>query len=207
MELFIFTFGALFSVMNPIGSVPIFLSLTQNDSRRSKNRTALWTSINVLIILIVSFFAGRYILNFFGISIDVLRIAGGLIICMSAYGLLMGATGKQRGVSKKVTSDAQHRSDISLTPLAIPMMAGPGAMSLLIAMFQDYPNFWDKIIIVSAILTSCLIIFIVLSSSNYISRLLGASGIVAVSRIVGFLVMAIGIQYIVNSLVVIFKVV
>lgn len=207
MELFIFTFGALFSVMNPIGSVPIFLSLTQNDSRRSKNRIALWTSINVLIILIVSFFAGRYILNFFGISIDVLRIAGGLIICMSAYGLLMGATGKQRGVSKKVTSDAQHRSDISLTPLAIPMMAGPGAMSLLIAMFQDYPNFWDKIIIVSAILTSCLVIFIVLSSSNYISRLLGASGIVAVSRIVGFLVMAIGIQYIVNSLVVIFKVV
>ena len=207
MELFIFTFGALFSVMNPIGSVPIFLSLTQNDSRRSKNRTALWTSINVLIILIVSFFAGRYILNFFGISIDVLRITGGLIICMSAYGLLMGATGKQRGVSKKVTSDAQHRSDISLTPLAIPMMAGPGAMSLLIAMFQDYPNFWDKIIIVSAILTSCLVIFIVLSSSNYISRLLGASGIVAVSRIVGFLVMAIGIQYIVNSLVVIFKVV
>ena len=207
MELFIFTFGALFSVMNPIGSVPIFLSLTQNDSRRSKNRTALWTSINVLIILIVSFFAGRYILNFFGISIDVLRIAGGLIICMSAYGLLMGATGKQRGGSKKVTSDAQHRSDISLTPLAIPMMAGPGAMSLLIAMFQDYPNFWDKIIIVSAILTSCLVIFIVLSSSNYISRLLGASGIVAVSRIVGFLVMAIGIQYIVNSLVVIFKVV
>lgn len=207
MELFIFTFGALFSVMNPIGSVPIFLSLTQNDSRRSKNRTALWTSINVLIILIVSFFAGRYILNFFGISIDVLRIAGGLIICMSAYGLLMGATGKQRGVSKKVTSDAQHRSDISLTPLAIPMMAGPGAMSLLIAMFQDYPDFLDKIIIVSAILTSCLVIFIVLSSSNYISRLLGASGIVAVSRIVGFLVMAIGIQYIVNSLVVIFKVV
>lgn len=207
MELFIFTFGALFSVMNPIGSVPIFLSLTQNDSRRSKNRIALWTSINVLIILIVSFFAGRYILNFFGISIDVLRIAGGLIICMSAYGLLMGATGKQRGVSKKVTSDAQHRSDISLTPLAIPMMAGPGAMSLLIAMFQDYPDFLDKIIIVSAILTSCLVIFIVLSSSNYISRLLGASGIVAVSRIVGFLVMAIGIQYIVNSLVVIFKVV
>lgn len=206
MDLFIFTFGALFSVMNPIGSVPIFLSLTQDDSKRSKKRTALWTSINVLIILIVSFFAGRYILNFFGISIDVLRIAGGLIICMSAYGLLMGATGKQRGVSKKVTSDAQHRSDVSLTPLAIPMMAGPGAMSLLIAMYQDYPGYLDKVIIISAILVSCLSIFIVLRSSNYISKLLGASGIVAVSRIVGFLVMAIGIQYIINSLLIIFKI-
>ncbi len=206
MDLFIFTFGALFSVMNPIGSVPIFLSLTQDDSKHSKSKTALWTSINVLIILIVSFFAGQYILNFFGISIDVLRIAGGLIICMSAYGLLMGATGKTRGVSKKVKSDAQQRSDISLTPLAIPMMAGPGAMSLLIAMYQDYPDYLDKIIIISAIVVSCLVIFIVLKSSGYISRLLGASGIVAISRIVGFLVMAIGIQYIINSLIIIFKV-
>ena len=206
MDLFIFTFGALFSVMNPIGSVPIFLSLTQGDSKHSKSKTALWTSINVLLILIVSFFAGQYILNFFGISIDVLRIAGGLIICMSAYGLLMGATGKTRGVSKKVKSDAQQRSDISLTPLAIPMMAGPGAMSLLIAMYQDYPDYLDKIIIISAIVVSCLVIFIVLKSSGYISRLLGASGIVAISRIVGFLVMAIGIQYIINSLIIIFKV-
>jgi multiple antibiotic resistance protein len=205
MDLFIFTFGALFSVMNPVGSVPIFLSLTQNDSKRSKNKTALWTSINVFIILIISFFAGKYILNFFGISIDVLRIAGGLVICMSAYGLLMGASGKQRGVSKKVTDDAQHRSDIALTPLAIPMMAGPGAMSLLIAMYQDYPGYLDKIIIISAILVSCIVIFAVLRSSNYISRLLGASGIVAISRIVGFLVMAIGIQYIINSLVIIFN--
>jgi multiple antibiotic resistance protein len=205
MDLFIFTFGALFSVMNPVGSVPIFLRLTQNDSKRSKNKTALWTSINVFIILIISFFAGKYILNFFGISIDVLRIAGGLVICMSAYGLLMGASGKQRGVSKKVTDDAQHRSDIALTPLAIPMMAGPGAMSLLIAMYQDYPGYLDKIIIISAILVSCIVIFAVLRSSNYISRLLGASGIVAISRIVGFLVMAIGIQYIINSLVIIFN--
>jgi multiple antibiotic resistance protein len=205
MDLFIFTFGALFSVMNPVGSVPIFLSLTQHDSKRSKNKTALWTSINVFIILIISFFAGKYILNFFGISIDVLRIAGGLVICMSAYGLLMGASGKQRGVSKKVTDDAQHRSDIALTPLAIPMMAGPGAMSLLIAMYQDYPGYLDKIIIISAILVSCIVIFAVLRSSNYISRLLGASGIVAISRIVGFLVMAIGIQYIINSLVIIFN--
>jgi multiple antibiotic resistance protein len=117
----------------------------------------------------------------------------------------MGASGKQRGVSKKVTDDAQHRSDIALTPLAIPMMAGPGAMSLLIAMYQDYPGYLDKIIIISAILVSCIVIFAVLRSSNYISRLLGASGIVAISRIVGFLVMAIGIQYIINSLVIIFN--
>ncbi|RRJ90852.1 MarC family NAAT transporter [Paenimyroides tangerinum] len=206
MDLFLLTFAALFSVINPLGSVPIFLGLTQDDSKESKNKTALWAAINVCIILIISFFIGEYVLKFFGISIDVLRIAGGIIICTSGFGLLSGTFSKKRGVSKKVTDDAQHRSDIALTPLAIPMMAGPGSMSLLIAMYQDYPEYSDKAIIVGAILILSLSVFLILRSANYLSKLLGASGIVAISRIIGFLVLAIGVQYIVNSLVAIFKI-
>lgn len=206
MDLFLLTFAALFSVINPLGSVPIFLGLTQDDSKESKNKTALWAAINVCIILIISFFIGEYVLKFFGISIDVLRIAGGIIICTSGFGLLSGTFSKKRGVSKKVTDDAQHRSDIALTPLAIPMMAGPGSMSLLIAMYQDYPEYTDKAIIVGAILILSLSVFLILRSANYLSKLLGASGIVAISRIIGFLVLAIGVQYIVNSLVAIFKI-
>ena len=206
MDLFIFTFTALFSVTNPLGSVPIFLALTQDDSRASKNRTALWTSINVFIILVVSFFIGKYILEFLGISIDVLRIAGGIIICTSGFGLLSGTFSKRRGVSKKVASDAQQRSDIALTPLAIPMMAGPGSMSLLITMYQDYPLIKDKLYIVAAVLALTVVTFLILRSAGYISKLLGESGIVAISRIIGFLVLAIGIQYIVNYLVIIFKI-
>lgn len=205
MDLFIITFTALFSVINPIGTVPVFLALTQDDSKASKNKTALWASINVFIILVVSFLVGKYILQFLGISIDVLRIAGGIIICTSGFGLLSGTFSKKRGVNKKVTNDAQQRSDIAITPLAIPMMAGPGSMSLLIAMYQDYPNFNDKLIIIAAVFVLCIISFIILRSANVISKLLGASGIVAISRIIGFLVLAIGIQYIVNSLLNIFK--
>lgn len=205
MDLFIITFTALFSVINPIGTVPIFLALTQDDSKASKNKTALWASINVFIILVVSFLIGKFILQFLGISIDVLRIAGGIIICTSGFGLLSGTFSKKRGVNKKVTNDAQQRSDIAITPLAIPMMAGPGSMSLLIAMYQDYPNFNDKLIIIAAVFVLCVISFIILRSASYISKLLGASGIVAISRIIGFLVLAIGIQYIVNSLLNIFK--
>lgn len=206
MDLFLLTFAALFSVINPLGSVPIFLGLTQDDSKESKNKTALWAAINVCIILIISFFIGEYVLKFFGISIDVLRIAGGIIICTSGFGLLSGTFSKKRGVSKKVTDDAQRRSDIALTPLAIPMMAGPGSMSLLIAMYQDYPEYSDKGIIVTSILVLSLSVFLILRSANYLSKLLGASGIVAISRIIGFLVLAIGVQYIVNSLVTIFKI-
>jgi len=206
MDLFLITFAALFSVINPLGTVPIFLGLTHGDPREAKNRTAFWASANVFIILVVSFFIGQIILNFFGISIDVLRIAGGIVICSSGFGLLSGTFSKKRGVNKKVTNDAQQRNDIALTPLAIPMMAGPGSMSLLIAMYQDYPEIADKFLIVAAIAAVAVSVFLILRSANYISRLLGASGIVAISRIIGFLVLAIGIQYIVNSILIIFKI-
>ena len=85
-------------------------------------------------------------------------------------------------------------------------MAGPGSMSLLIAMYQDYPQLLNKLIIVAAILTVAITVFLILRSANYISKLLGASGIVAISRIIGFLVLAIGIQYIINSLLILFKI-
>ncbi|WP_417358113.1 MarC family NAAT transporter [Flavobacterium sp.] len=201
MELFIYIFAALFSVINPLGAVPIFVGLTQDDSMAERSRISFWTAINVFIILIISFFVGQYILAFFGISIDALRIAGGLIIVNSGFALLTGKFSKTRGVNKKVANDAQKRNDIALTPLAIPMLAGPGSMSLLIALYQDSPEISQKIITCVAIAAVAVVIFLVMRSAHYLSRILGASGIVAISRIIGFIVIAIGIQYISSSVV------
>jgi multiple antibiotic resistance protein len=185
--------------------VPIFVGLTQNDTKQERSRIALWAAINVLIILIISFFIGEYVLKFFGISIDALRIAGGLIIVSSGFSLLTGNFSKKRGVNKKVESDAQQRNDIALSPLAIPMLAGPGSISLLIAFYQDYHEIDEKIIACLAMMTVCLVIFLVLKSAHYLSKILGASGIVAISRVIGFIVIAIGIQYISSSVVNILK--
>jgi multiple antibiotic resistance protein len=205
MELFIYVFAALFSVINPLGAVPIFVGLTSDDTKAERSRISFWTSINVFIILIISFFIGEYVLKFFGISIDALRIAGGMIIASSGFSLLTGKFSKRRGVNKKVESDAQQRNDIALTPLSIPMLAGPGSISLLIAFYQDYAEFSEKAITCSAILAVCVVIFAVLKSAHYLSRILGASGIVAISRIIGFIVIAIGVQYISSSVVNIMK--
>ena len=201
MELFIYVFAALFSVINPLGAVPIFVGLTQEDTKQERVRISIWTAINVFIILMISFFVGEYVLKFFGISIDALRIAGGLIIVNSGFSLLSNQFTKNRGVNKKVQSDAKNRNDISLTPLAIPMLAGPGSISLLIAMYQDYVETEEKIITCIAILAVSLSIFLIMRSAHYLSNFLGASGIVAISRIIGFIVVAIGIQYISNSIV------
>ncbi|REG98229.1 MarC family NAAT transporter [Flavobacterium aquicola] len=205
MDLFIYLFVALFSVLNPIGTVPIFVGLTQDDSKQERSRISLWTSINVFLILIISFFIGKYVLSFFGISIDSLRIAGGLIIVSSGFSLLSGKFNKKRGINKKIETDAQKRNDIALTPLAIPMLAGPGSISLLIAFYQEHHETNELIIASIAILAIAVAIFIILRSAHYLAQILGASGIVAISRIVGFIVVAIGIQYIVSALINIIK--
>lgn len=199
MEIFIYVFAALFSVMNPLGTVPIFVGLTQEDTSPERSKTALLTSINILVILIVSFFTGKYILQFFGISIDSLRIAGGLIIVSSGFALLTGSFSKHKGMDKRVKDDAFQREAVSLTPLAIPMLAGPGSISLLIGMYQEFQNIEERVIVLVAILTVCLATFVVLKSSHYIVKILGASGINAISRIIGFIVIAIGIEYISSS--------
>ena len=95
MELFFLAFGALFSIMNPLGTVPVFATLTQQNNDKEKQQIALKTAINVLVILLISFFLGQYILTFFNISIISLKIAGGLIISSSGFALLTGKFSEQ----------------------------------------------------------------------------------------------------------------
>lgn len=200
MELFIYLFAALFSVLNPIGTVPIFVALTQNDTKTERSRISLWTSINVFIILIISFFIGQYVLSFFGITINALRITGGIIITSSGFSLLNGKFNKNKGINKKVEQEIKVRNDIALTPLAMPMLAGPGSISLLITFYQENHSTQDILASCLAILAVSLIIYLMLKSAHYISKILGTSGIVAISRIIGFLTIAIGVQYIISAI-------
>ena len=200
MDIFIYLFFALFSVLNPIGTVPIFVGLTQDDTKKERSRISLWTSIDVFIILMISFFIGQYVLAFFGITITALRITGGIIIASSGFSLLNGRFNKNKGINKKVEQEIQVRNDIALTPLAMPMLAGPGSMSLLIAFYQEHHAPDEIVASCFAILVTSIIIFLILKSAHYLSKILGTSGIVAISRIVGFLTIAIGIQYIISSI-------
>lgn len=205
MEIFIYLFAALFSVLNPIGTVPIFVGLTMDDDKKERSRISLWTAINVFIILIISFFLGQFVLTFFGISIDALRIAGGMIIVGSGFSLLSGKFKQTRGINKQVENEIHKRNDIALTPLAMPMLAGPGSISLLIAFYQEHNSTKEIIFACAAILAVAFVIFIILRSAHYLAKILGGSGIVAISRIVGFIVIAIGIQYIVSAIISIIK--
>lgn len=200
MELFLMSFGALFSVINPLGTLPIFIGLMKGKERKAINETAIWTAVNTLIILVISFFLGKYILYFFGISLESLKIAGGIIIASSGFALLSGNFTKHKGMKKREKDDAFKRSDVSLTPLAIPMLAGPGSISLLITFYQENPLASDKAILLGAIFLTCSLTAVLLVSSSLIMKTLGASGINALSRIIGFVVIAIGVEYVLSTL-------
>ncbi len=203
MDIFLNTFlvllGGLFSVLNPFGAIPIFVGLTHDYTKKERLRVSLWTAIDVCIILIIAYFIGEYVLKFFGITLSALRIAGGILIASSGFGLLNANPKKRKGISKEVEEDLQNRNSIALTPLAMPMLAGPGSISLLIAFFQDHNSTIDVFASTFAIFVVSFLIFIILRSAHYLSKYLGASGIVAISRIVGFLTVAIGIQYIISA--------
>jgi multiple antibiotic resistance protein len=197
MDIFISIFAALISVINPLGTVPVFVGLTKEETISNRNKTAAWTSLNVFLILVISFFIGKYVLAFFGISLNSLKIAGGLIIATSGFSLLSGSFTRHKGMKRmSVQQDLATRSEVSLTPLAIPMLAGPGSISLLITMNQSLATTNAYIIATSAILAVSIAVYLVLRSSQLIVKMLGASGINGVSRIIGFIVIAIGVEYV-----------
>lgn len=190
--------ASLFSVVNPLGAIPMFLSMTADYDKEERNKTSLLTSIYFVIILMSFFWAGTYILSFFGVSIAALRAAGGLVIIMSGFALLNGNMTKRR-MGDKVRAEAMEKEDISFTPMAMPMLSGPGSISLLIGYFTTYPDINSKLIIALVIILTGIIIYAILRFAPLLFKFLGQGGLKAVARIMGFIVLAIGIEYIVSG--------
>lgn len=201
LELFIAVLASLFSVVNPVGAVPVFLSMTSNYTAAARNKTVLSTSIYFVGILLVFFFAGSYILSFFGISVNAMRIAGGLVILNSGFELLSKKPEETRGVSAEVTEEALHKNDISFSPLAMPLLSGPGSISLLIALNGQNREWMNQLVIAGVIVLMGLIVYLILRSAPYLNRVLGVAGMRALTRIIGFFVMAIAVEYIISGIV------
>lgn len=192
--------ASLLSVVNPLGAIPVFLTLTSEETKAERNHTSLMTSVYFVVILMSFFWAGTFILGFFGVSIFALRIAGGIVIMMSGFALLNGNTTKKR-IGEKVRAEAIEKEDVSFTPMAMPMLSGPGSISLLIGYFTDYPDTSQRLVIAGVIIFTGLIIYFILRSSPLLFKLMGESGLKAVARIMGFIVLAIGVEYIISGIV------
>lgn len=205
MELFLATFSALFSVVNPFGAMPVFLTLTQDDTPQRRNEQARNACFYMIGILVIFFFIGQYILNFFGVRLQDLRIAGGLMIMKAGFDLLNSKTGGGRKISKNSVADSIKRDDISFAPLAMPMLSGPGAIAVSISMFSPNLHLIDFTMIIAGIVLVAILSFSILFFSSRLMRFMGKAGLEALSKIMGFIVLAIGVNFIVSSLITLFR--
>jgi multiple antibiotic resistance protein len=205
LELFVAVLAKLFSIVNPFGAVPMYLTMTTHYETKARNRLILSTSLYFTGILLVFFWAGAYILSFFGLTVNALRIAGGLIILNSAFALQNDKFAENRGVDEKIQQKAMESQDIAFSPLAMPMLSGPGSISLLIGFFAEYEQWEERLAISAVILAMGVIVYLVLRSAPLLYRFLGVSGLKAGSRIMAFITMAIGVQFIISGVVALVK--
>jgi multiple antibiotic resistance protein len=200
---FITTFVSLFALINPLSALPVFISLTEHHESKWRNSQIRKACVYILIICICSFFIGSQILLFFGISIAALKIAGGIMISRSGF-LLLNA--KHKGdINGKLLKESIEKEDISLSPLATPLLAGPGTISLLINLSIENPETQKIIIILVALLCVSLCIYLIFSIAPRIFDYVGQAGLKSFSKIMGFIVLSIGIQMISSSVLAMLK--
>jgi multiple antibiotic resistance protein len=191
----------LLPIMNPFSTLPLFLTLTNGMSERKKNREAMMACLYSLGLLTGFLFLGAAIIDFFGISVPGIRVAGGLIISLIGFKMLF-AVSSSSGEDGK----AAHDRDIAFTPLAMPSLAGPGSLSVVLTAAPqierlnpaDSRSANDGVTVGLVIVV--LIAFLVLRAASPLAKLLGPAGIDAMTRIFGFLLVAIGMQFLLTGI-------
>jgi len=186
------TFLALFPVANPVGAVPIFYSLTAAETPKSRRRQARQTALNVFWVLAIFLVAGRLILEFFGISLGVLRIAGGLLVAHTAWEMV---TSRQR-LTAPEKNEAVDKEDISFTPMAVPLVGGPGAIGVVIGLANNVSYWLEYLERVVGIALLGVILYLCLVLGEPLIKALGQNGMGALNRVMGFFILAIAVQLI-----------
>lgn len=198
--------AALFPVVDPIGGVPIFLVLTAGLPSAVRHRYALRIALNVVLLLVAALLVGGSILRFFGVSLAVVRIAGGIVVFHAAWRAMNSDPKLNDLDNQEAVQRLDAHKDITFMPMTIPLLAGPGAIAVVLGLAAQAGHDFSLTTISNLLATATAIvllggiIFLALRSSSLLLKVLGASGIQAMSRLLGLFVMAIGVQLILNGL-------
>ena len=193
----ILAFVAILPVVNPFSKPPIFLSITEGLTPEEQRHQARKASIYAFLILIVSLSAGTFVLAFFSITLPALQIAGGLLIARTGFQMLNPQ--KEHHQTAHEEQEAREKEDISFVPLAMPLLSGPGAMAVMINLATGTQVLLDWVLITIASAAVCFITYCVLAESLSLVKFLGVNGMNALSKLMGFLLLSLAIQFIING--------
>ncbi|AGB04279.1 membrane protein, MarC family [Aciduliprofundum sp. MAR08-339] len=196
LNTFLHIFIPLFAVIDPFAALPLYMSLTAGLSEGQRRKIVKEASITAIVLLIFFEYLGIYILDFMGISIEALMIAGGLLMLMVSIEMVKEGD-KPRSTNKK-TALHEETGDVGIVPLGTPMLAGPGAISLVIILMGKYPG--ESVSIAVSIISIVLLTSLIFLGANYISRIMGEKGARAFTRVMGLLVAAFAVQYILDGI-------
>lgn len=190
---------SLFAILNPIGNASLFLSLTADDDDAARGRVALVTTVAILITLAVVALLGQQLLAFFGITVDDLRIAGGLIVLLIGLSMLHAQPSPMHAGAADIAHGQQKESP-AVVPLAIPIVAGPGAMATVIVTAEAADSIASKALVLAAIAVNALIVLVAFRIAVPLQRHLGASGMNIIVRVMGLILAAIAVDMMATGL-------
>lgn len=192
-------FTALMAILNPIGIVPVFLSILNEGTNKNPVRIAVTATVSVFVILAVMLIFGDSILSFFGITVNDFRISGGLLILLMALAMLHGQPSKIHH-SKDEAAEANEKENPGFFPLAMPLLAGPGSMTTVIIYAHGVDKSTELYAGVLVILAACCSVFLVFCAAAKLSEFLGATGLNLMTRIMGMILAAIAVGMILDGI-------
>jgi len=199
IQYFIVALTSVFFLVDPFAALPTFLVIAADASQQERRRLAIKASITCFIVLTSFALMGSLIFRFFGITLPAFEIAGGIILILMGLEMLQG----RRSSTHETPGEAEEgiaKEDAGIIPLGIPMLAGPGAISTVMVLMGPSPGWWRTVTIFTAITITSLASFLILSAAERVRKFLGETGIRILMRLMGLLLTAIAVQFIVNGL-------
>jgi multiple antibiotic resistance protein len=195
-------FVALFAITDPIGTIPLFLTLTRDQTPEQRLRTIRMMIIVAAGVFLAAVFVGQALLNFFGIGIPAFRIAGGLLLLVIAFDMLNARpTRTKRTPEEAAEAEASDPDSIAVTPLAIPMIAGPGSVSALIMYSNQSDGIPHQLSLAAIAILLAAVSFVIFRAAVPLGRLLGTTGTNIIARLMGLVLAAIGVEFVLSGVV------
>lgn len=191
---FIYAFMAFFAIMNPISNLPAYMALVADDSKDISRKIALKSLIIAFIIVLVFVFSGQLIFQVFGITIDAFRVAGGILVAIIGYNMI---NGDHSPSSKGMAKENKDPMAIAVSPLAMPLLAGPGTITTAISLAHG--SIEKQAITLVAFALLCLITYLLLRSAKEISKMLGDNLMMIITKLMGLILFTIGAQMVITS--------
>lgn len=193
------SFTSLFSVVNPLAAMPLFVSLTDRFTDAERNLTAKKAALYMFGVLTTFLLIGTFILSFFGISLSGIRIAGGLIIMRAAYSMLNPEMGGRK-LTDEDEAAAMEKEDISFSPLALPLLSGPGSIAVVIGFATQAEGIADYAVNAGSIVLVVAVTYVLLRLAPISARYIGPAGLNVMTRLMGFIALAISVQFILSGI-------